>query len=131
MASNQRGMSCDTCNQWTLDPCRISKYQVMNEADIFVWICPRCLLDELPFSHVELDETVSSSSRSLLNLSNKLEDATAISSCDHTRRRTRMLPLSGCCLKFGLLNVGILLRVTDEVSALLLRHNYWQFAKIG
>ena len=58
MRRNQREIFCNRCKLWTHTKCcgvsRVAYDRLSSEGEAVQWLCPRCLLSELPFA--ELDE---------------------------------------------------------------------------
>lgn len=55
--SNQRGIFCDGCDQWTHAKCcriDISEYERLGANPKEEWLCPECVSVELPFADVSL-----------------------------------------------------------------------------
>ena len=77
--SNQRGLSYDRCENWThASSCGIEKEKYLNLVDAvdFNWICPSCLMRELPCA----DDVSSAIEEPEQTLSDDLEEVTVLSS---------------------------------------------------
>ena len=124
--SNQQALSCDSCDRWTHCKCsgvttvRYYDYQLQ---DYFQWVCPRCLLNELPYkdcsvisnfsSHSARDFANGSSSCSL-SASYPLEPARSL-----TPTTFLFNDLKSPSIHIAHLNVRSLLPIIDDVHSLI------------
>ena len=107
---NQHGIQCDSCDLWTHAYCcnmGTDEYWCLSVSET-EWLCPTCLISELPYANSSL---VSDASLSLLNLTN-----TSDSSLE-----PNLSPLTECKTTpiFCHLNVQSLLPKMDKFRLLL------------
>ena len=56
---NQRGVDCDSCRRWTHAACcgmsATEYHQLCTQGESFPWVCPPCMMQEIPFMNCSLN----------------------------------------------------------------------------
>ena len=101
---NQRGIQCSICDNWTHAKCgsvSIEEYVRLGEREDDPWVCPSCVISELPFADASLTSVVEDNERG------------ASFGVDKQCPIMSMLNNSPCTVKVAHLNVRSLLPKMD------------------
>ena len=81
MKKNQSAILCDSCNKWTHCGCSSvseTEYQAYQAKDSLLWICPRCVANELPFNDCSVVSSISDADDIFSDADDMFPDASSI-----------------------------------------------------